>query len=238
MGAGDSNQNGPNRQFAKGLSRFHTPHRFTLNGSWRMPFFEGRTDLVGILAGGWHGLGRRQARVTARRSPMSDTGGRDLELRRLHREARPILLDASLLGASVDGPGHVAHDPRWRATSSAPRSSARTISSSGATRSSAMGWRPSISGSAESFRFSWRRDLIVRFEAYNVLNKVQDRLSHRRLRQCNVRTDRRRRGHLCAADVSGRAEVSLLEDAARRFRLSCQRFSKSSIKPAAPRTES
>ena len=30
VGAGDTNQNGPNKQFAKGLSRFHTPHRFTL----------------------------------------------------------------------------------------------------------------------------------------------------------------------------------------------------------------
>ena len=47
VGTGDTNQNGPNSRFAKGLSRFHVPHRFTLNGSWRLQFFQGRRDVLG-----------------------------------------------------------------------------------------------------------------------------------------------------------------------------------------------
>src|SRR5207244_3537514 len=42
VGAGDSNQNGPDERFAKGFSRFHTPHRVTLNGSYRLPFLAAR----------------------------------------------------------------------------------------------------------------------------------------------------------------------------------------------------
>ena len=30
---------GPNSRFAHGHSRFHTPHRFTFNGTWLMPFW-------------------------------------------------------------------------------------------------------------------------------------------------------------------------------------------------------
>ena len=34
-------------------SRFHTPHRFTLNGSYTVPFFKNRSDLLGLALGGW-----------------------------------------------------------------------------------------------------------------------------------------------------------------------------------------
>ena len=40
VGAGDSNQQGPNDKYSRAKSRFHTPHRFTFNGSYRLPFFE------------------------------------------------------------------------------------------------------------------------------------------------------------------------------------------------------
>ncbi|MGH9194852.1 MAG: TonB-dependent receptor domain-containing protein, partial [Acidimicrobiia bacterium] len=53
VGAGDSNQNGPNAKFARGLSRFHTPHRLTFSGSYLLPLFSGRHDLPATLFGGW-----------------------------------------------------------------------------------------------------------------------------------------------------------------------------------------
>src|SRR5262249_25512808 len=53
VGTGDTNQTGPDKRYAKGYSRFHTPHRFTFNGSWRMPFFSGRNDAAGLVLGGW-----------------------------------------------------------------------------------------------------------------------------------------------------------------------------------------
>ena len=158
------------------------------------------------LAGGWHGLGVVKL---AHGTPFTviDTGGGDINFDGFN-ENRPILLDESLLGQSIADPD-----------------TSRTILSRDKFRTAQFGEDDLIVGRNtffgdgletvdlgiyKSFRFSWQHDLIVRFEAYNVLNKVQYRLSHRRLRQCNVRTDRRRRGHLCAADVSGRAEVSLL----------------------------
>jgi hypothetical protein len=52
VGAGDSNQNGPNAQYGRAKARFHTPHRFTFNGSYRLPFFADRTDLLGQAFGG------------------------------------------------------------------------------------------------------------------------------------------------------------------------------------------
>jgi hypothetical protein len=53
VGAGDSNQQGPNSQYARGYSRFHTPHRFTFNGSYQLPFFEGETGVLAVVLGGW-----------------------------------------------------------------------------------------------------------------------------------------------------------------------------------------
>ncbi|HYT75053.1 MAG TPA: carboxypeptidase regulatory-like domain-containing protein, partial [Vicinamibacterales bacterium] len=53
VGAGDSNQNGPDKKFAKGRSRFDTPHRFTFNGSYLLPFFAGRRDVLGQALGDW-----------------------------------------------------------------------------------------------------------------------------------------------------------------------------------------
>src|SRR5262249_9807312 len=47
VGAGDTNFTGPNRDFARGLSRFDTRHRFVFSGSYLLPIFKQRTDLVG-----------------------------------------------------------------------------------------------------------------------------------------------------------------------------------------------
>ena len=53
VGAGDTNQNGPNAQYARAKSRFHTPHRFTFNGSYRLPFFANERGFLGQAFGGW-----------------------------------------------------------------------------------------------------------------------------------------------------------------------------------------
>ncbi len=102
LNAGDTNQTGPNRRFARGLSRFHTPHRFTLNGSWQLPFFQDRRDVLGATLGGWQLTG--VIRLAAG-TPFTviDTGGRDLNFDGF-TENRPIILDPSILGHSVDHP--------------------------------------------------------------------------------------------------------------------------------------
>ena len=53
VGAGDSNQQGPNAAYAKGYSRFHTPHRFSFNSTYLLPFMRDRRDLLGYVLGGW-----------------------------------------------------------------------------------------------------------------------------------------------------------------------------------------
>ena len=68
LGFGDTNALGPDKDFARGLSRFHTPHRFTFTGTWRLPLFRNRTDLVGDVLGGWQVSAIVKVR-TARPSP-------------------------------------------------------------------------------------------------------------------------------------------------------------------------
>jgi hypothetical protein len=101
VGTGDSNQLGPDKRYAKGYSRFHTPHRFTLNGSYLVPFLKGRTDLLGSLLGGWQVSGTLKL---ASGTPFTVTQtGLDLNFDGFG-EGRPVILDKSILGVSVDNP--------------------------------------------------------------------------------------------------------------------------------------
>jgi outer membrane receptor protein involved in Fe transport len=99
VGGGDTNQNGPNKKYSKGYSRFHTPHRFTFNGSYRLPFLANRTDLLGQAFGGWQWSG---VLVLASGTPFSVTdAARDLDFDGF-AESRPVIVDRSILGAHVD----------------------------------------------------------------------------------------------------------------------------------------
>jgi hypothetical protein len=101
VGSGDSNQLGPDKRYAKGYSRFHTPHRFTLNGTYLVPFLKGRNDLLGSLLGGWQVSGTLKL---ASGTPFTVTQtGLDLNFDGFG-EGRPVILDKSILGVSVDDP--------------------------------------------------------------------------------------------------------------------------------------
>lgn len=101
VGAGDSNQQGPNSKFARGLSRFHTPHRFSFNGSYLLPFFRGRNDITGLVLGGWQVSGVVRL---ASGTPFTITQtGLDLDFDGF-AEARPVLLDPSILGRTINNP--------------------------------------------------------------------------------------------------------------------------------------
>ncbi|PYR57347.1 MAG: hypothetical protein DMF91_19670 [Acidobacteria bacterium] len=102
VGAGDNNQNGPNKQFAKGLSRFHTPHRFTFNGSYRLPFFAGQRNVAAIVLGGWQLSGVVKL-VSGTPFTVIDGSPRDLNFDGF-AEGRPILVDPSILGAKINDP--------------------------------------------------------------------------------------------------------------------------------------
>ncbi len=99
VGAGDSNQQGPNDKYSRAKSRFHTPHRFTFNGSYRLPFFADERGFLGQAFGGWMISGVVQV---ASGTPFTvTTPAVDLEFDGFS-EARPVLVDPSVLGAHVD----------------------------------------------------------------------------------------------------------------------------------------
>lgn len=107
VGAGDTNQTGNNTRSARGLSRFHTPHRFTLYGTYRLPFFQGEKGLLGQTLGGW------QFSAVVKMSKGTPftviTTGVDLNLDSIG-EARPVLVDPSVLGRSISNPATSQQD--------------------------------------------------------------------------------------------------------------------------------
>jgi hypothetical protein len=171
VGAGDNNQNGPNKQFAKGLSRFHTPHRFTFNGSYRLPFFAGQRNLAGIVLGGWQLSGVVKL-VSGTPFTVNETSGRDLNFDGF-AEGRPILVDPSVLGAKIDDPA--------RSQQQLPRSAFR--SATFVDSIDAIVPRNAFFGDAfhnvdlglyKSFDGLRRGQRVtLRIEAYNVFNWVQ-----------------------------------------------------------------
>ncbi|MBI3263016.1 MAG: hypothetical protein HYZ58_07680, partial [Acidobacteria bacterium] len=168
VGAGDSNQLGPDSKYARGYSRFHTPHRFTFNGSYRLPFWRDRSDLAGSLVGGW----TLSAIVrVSHGTPFTVTDtGRDLNFDGF-AEARPILLDASILGATVGDPA--------TSTSILSRDTFRTAQFGevadliGRNTFFGDGQATVDLGLYKTFRLSWAHTITVRLEAYNAFNKVQ-----------------------------------------------------------------
>ncbi|MEO5760920.1 MAG: hypothetical protein ABIR28_01285, partial [Vicinamibacteria bacterium] len=99
VGAGDSNQLGPDKSLAKAFSRFHTPHRFALNGTYRLPFFAERKDLAGQVLGGWR-LGFTLKLASGTPFTVIDSGAVDTNFDGF-AEARPVLVDKSLEGVVV-----------------------------------------------------------------------------------------------------------------------------------------
>jgi Carboxypeptidase regulatory-like domain/TonB dependent receptor-like, beta-barrel len=100
--AGDTNQTGNAARNARGLSLFHTPHRFTLYGTYGLPFFSGRRDLLGRTLGGWQFA--TVVRLAAGTPfTVTNSGGGDLNFDGI-AESRPVIIDPSILGRGVDNP--------------------------------------------------------------------------------------------------------------------------------------
>lgn len=101
VGTGDTNQNGNDARAGRGLSRFHTPHRFTMYGTYRLPFFSGQKGLLGQAFGGWQFSGVMKL---AKGTPFTvTTTALDLNFDGFG-ESRPVILDPSILGNSVSHP--------------------------------------------------------------------------------------------------------------------------------------
>jgi len=170
VGAGDSNQQGPNASYAHAKSRFHTPHRFTLNGSYRFPFFLDQRGVLGQVLGGWMLSG--VVRLSSGTPFTVTSTGVDLDFDAF-AESRPVLLDPSVVGATVSN--------RDTATQVLPRSAFRPVAF-GDTADMLVP-RNAFYGDglervdlalSKTFQMPWSsHNLAVRVEAFNVFNHVQ-----------------------------------------------------------------
>ena len=170
VGAGDTNQTGPNARYARAKSRFHTPHRFTFNGSVRMPWFAERRDLVGQVLGGWMLSG--VVKIISG-TPFSITAsGVDLDFDGF-AEARPVVLDRSIIGATVnnrDTATQVLNASAFRAVTFGDRIEDLVPRNA----FYADGVRNVDLALSKTFRAPWRaQNLDVRVEGFNVFNHVQ-----------------------------------------------------------------
>lgn len=170
VGAGDSNQQGPNSRYARAKSRFHTPHRFTFNGSYRLPFFADRRDFVGQAFGGWMLSGVVKL-ISGTPFTVVATGV-DLDFDGF-AESRPVLLDPSILGNKVNH--------RDVSVSRLPRAAFRPVTFGDTIEDLVP--RNAFYGDgvqnvdlalAKSFPMPWdTHRLYVRVEGFNVFNQVQ-----------------------------------------------------------------
>jgi hypothetical protein len=170
VGAGDSNQQGPNARYARAKSRFHTPHRFTFNGSYQLPFFRGQRGVLGQALGGWMLSG--VVRLSSGTPFTITSTAVDLDLDGFS-EARPVLVDPSVVGVHVDD--------RDTATEVLPRTAFRAVSF-GDTIDMLVPRNAFYGDSLEridlalskAFQMPWQgHSLNLRFEAYNAFNHVQ-----------------------------------------------------------------
>lgn len=172
VGAGDSNQNGNDARALRGLSRFHTPHRFTFFGTYRTPFFDKDRGVLGHLLGGWQSTAVFR---WAHGTPFSviRSGGADLNFDGF-AEARPVIIDPSILGRTIGNPDTSQAD--------LPRSAFRDATFAdfgngilGRNTFYADGVKSVDLAFAKSFAMPWLENhrLNVRADLFNAFNMVQ-----------------------------------------------------------------
>src|SRR5262245_47948377 len=100
VGAGDSNILGPDPLVSRGLSRFHSPHRFTFFGTYELPWLKDRSDFAGQLLGGWKVsmVAKFAAGTPVTVIDSSPGGSGDFNFDGF-TENRPALVDPGVLGS-------------------------------------------------------------------------------------------------------------------------------------------
>jgi outer membrane receptor protein involved in Fe transport len=170
VGSGDSNINTNSARDVRALSRFHTPHRFTMYGTYRLPFFSTNKGLVGQVLGGWQ---FSAVMKLAKGTPFTvTTTGVDLNLDSF-LETRPVLLDPTILGRSVNLP--------LTSQISLPRSAFRTLTTAdfntptlGRNTFFLDGVKNVDFGVTKSFPMPWEgHSITLRADLFNAFNHVQ-----------------------------------------------------------------
>jgi outer membrane receptor protein involved in Fe transport len=171
IGAGDTNITGPNEKFAYGFSRFDTRHRVTLLASYDLPFYRDRRDVVGQLLGGWKISGTfRYASGTPFTVVDSGTGDIDWDG---YSENRPVVVDPSIDGATVDDPFTAKADlPAGAFRRATPMDSIEDLTRRNSFRMDAL--LNVDLGVYKTISLPWEgHQLILRAEVYNLFNRAQ-----------------------------------------------------------------
>ena len=169
VGAGDSNQQGPNAAYAKGYSRFHTPHRFSFNSTYIIPFMRNRQDLLGYVLGGWQASG--VVRLTSGTPFTVSQTGLDLDFDGF-AEGRPVLLDPSILGRKINDPA--TSREQLPITAFRPYVAGDSLDSVvGRNTFFGDGLKMMDLGLYKNFVLGGAKSFSVRVEVFNVFNAVQ-----------------------------------------------------------------
>jgi len=170
VGAGDTNVTGPNRTFAFGRSRFDTPHRLTLYGTYRLPFFKNRQDILGTVLGGWE---ISPVYRYASGTPFSVIAGGSSDINfDGFTDNRPVILDKSIQGRTIRDPKtSQSRLPRSAFRLATPNDKISDLTSRNAFRSD-DGRTIDIS-LRKNFKFPWGDSVGLRFESFNIQNEVQ-----------------------------------------------------------------
>jgi outer membrane receptor protein involved in Fe transport len=170
VGAGDSNQNGNSARNARALGRFHTPHRFTVYGTYRLPFFSEDKGWLGQAFGGWQ---FSAVAKLAKGTPFTvTTTALDLNFDAFS-ESRPVILDPSILGNGVNNPA--------TSRNALPRSAFRVLTTAdfntpilGRNTFFLDGIKNVDLNITKIFRMPWEgHQLTLRADMFNAFNHVQ-----------------------------------------------------------------
>src|SRR6266540_3929864 len=172
VGSGDSNILGPDPRVSRGLSRFHSPHRFTFFGTYELPWYKERNDFAGQLLGGWKVSMVAKFAAGTPFTVVNSNGFGDLNFDGF-TEQRPALVDPGVLGGHFTVPD--------QAPFRLPREAFRapTISDSGCC---VLGRNTFYGDGVDNFDFSFFKSfkmpfeghsLILRADLFNAFNHVQ-----------------------------------------------------------------
>ena len=168
----------------RALSAFHAPHRFVASYSYDLPILREHRGFVGGVFGGWKLTGTT---VLQSGNPFSVTAGYDINGDGLGGD-RPKLLDASILGRSIDNP-RIGSDGRQISVSLLPASAflpSQTAVNSDRVYLPGTGNEGTVGRNvffmqginstdmtaAKQFRISESVKLVFRMEFYNLFNRT------------------------------------------------------------------
>jgi hypothetical protein len=173
----------------RGLSGFHTPHRFVASYSYELPFFRARRDLLGTFLGGWNVTG---VTVLQTGNPFTVSAGYDVNADGVGGD-RPRIADVSLLGKTIDNgrqpsggsgvttgsetqlPGRGFIPAQAGTISGADRIFAPGVSDDGTVGRNTFfgdGLNYTDLTASKEFRFKESFKLVLRMEFYNIFNQV------------------------------------------------------------------